>query len=117
VGVSKSPLFATETLRIYSITSWNYFYYSVKTFFVELVPCIFLMAGENSKRVLAGENSKRVIELVLYIFLMAGENSKRVRGCREGGRQIGFFHSVCKIVFNYSPTTFCSRVPRRTIVV
>ena len=60
MGVSKSPLFATETQRIYSRTSWNYFYYSVKKNFIELVPCIFLMAGENSKR---------VVEVVPCIFL------------------------------------------------
>ena len=59
VGVSKSPLFATETQRIYSRTWWNYFFYSVKTFFIEVVPCIFLMAGENSKR---------VVEVVPCIF-------------------------------------------------
>jgi hypothetical protein len=47
------------------------FYYSVKTFFIELVPCIFLLAGENSKR---------VVEVVPCIFFMAGENSKRVGG-------------------------------------
>ena len=36
------------------------------------------MAGENSKRVLVGENSKRVVEVVPCIFLMAGDNSKCV---------------------------------------
>jgi hypothetical protein len=79
VGVSESPPFATETQRIYPRTLWNYFFYSVKTFLIELVPCIFLMVGENSKRVLAGENSKRVVERVLYFFYSA-KNKGRNKG-------------------------------------
>ena len=76
MGVSKSSLFATETQRIYSRTSWNSFLYSVQTFFIELVPCICLMAGENSKRVLAGENSKPVVELVPYFFYSVKNRGK-----------------------------------------
>jgi hypothetical protein len=41
------------------------------------------MAGENSKREWREKILSVFIELVPYIFLMAGENSKRVSG--DGG--------------------------------
>ena len=65
VGVSKSPLFATETQRIYS----KLFFLFRKKFSLEHVLFSFLFAGENSMR---------GIEHVLFSFLFAGENSMRV---------------------------------------
>ena len=67
VGISKSPLFATETHRMF----WNFvelFFYSVKNCCIELVPYIFFMAGDNSKRVRREIILCVFIELVLYFF-------------------------------------------------
>ena len=83
MGVSKSPLFATETQRIYS----KLFFLFRKKFSLEHGLFSFLFAGENSMRgielvlfffLFAGENSMRGIEHVLFFFLFAGENSMRV---------------------------------------
>ena len=60
VGVSKSPLFVFVSVRTIKRHHHlrkrreyilEFFFSSVKPFFIEVVPCIFLMAGENSTRV------------------------------------------------------------------
>ena len=38
---------------------------------------------------MAGENSKRVVEVVCVLFLMVGENSKRVLAGELGGELAG----------------------------
>ena len=49
------------------------FFYSVKPFFIELVPCIFLMAGDNSKKRVSGggggvvpDRNTRFLSLFLF---------------------------------------------------
>ena len=73
MGVSKSPLFATETQRIYSKL---FFFFRKNLFFIELVPGFFSMAGENSKR---------VVEVVPCIFFIGGRKFQACLGGRVGG--------------------------------